>query len=131
MNKSLIYITILCFSIITLFVSCTSNSRSSIPKTGSFGELVDLNANFYNPSDTQNLDETLFSGEIVNYCKGEGCWLSLKNENGKPILVEIKDKKFVLPLDINGTNAFIKGKLEYVQAEKYDFKIVASGIVIK
>ncbi len=112
-------------------MSCSSNSRSSIPKTGSFGEQIDLNSTFYNPGDTQNLVQTLFTGEIVNYCKGEGCWLSLKNENGKPILVEIKDKQFILPLDINGSNAFIKGELQYVQAEKYDFKIIASGITIK
>ncbi len=131
MNKSLIYITILCFGLVTFFVSCNGNSRSSIPKTGSFGEQVDLNSTFLNPGDTQNLGQTLFTGEIVNYCKGEGCWLSLKNENGKPILVEIKDKQFVLPLDINGSNAFIKGELQYLQAEKYDFKIIASGITIK
>ncbi|MFY8109243.1 MAG: DUF4920 domain-containing protein [Bacteroidia bacterium] len=131
MNKSLLYITILCFGLVTFFVSCSSNSRSSIPKIGSFGEQVDLNSTFFNPGDTQNLGQTLFTGEIVNYCKGEGCWLSLKNENGKPILVEIKDKQFVLPLDINGSNAFIKGELQYLQAEKYDFKIIASGITIK
>jgi hypothetical protein len=131
MNKSLVKISILCFSIVTFFVSCSSNSRSSIPKTGSFGEQIDLNSTFYNPGDTQNLGQTLFTGEIVNYCKGEGCWLSLKNENGKPILVEIKDKQFILPLDINGSNAFIKGELQYVHADKYDFKIIASGITIK
>jgi len=68
---------------------------------------------------------------VIEDCKGEGCWLSLKNENGKPILVEVKDKKFVLPLKINGSNAFIKGELQYVQADKYDFKIIASGMTIK
>ena len=131
MNKSLKYSTILCFVLVTFFISCIRNSRSSIPKTGSFGEQIDLNSTFYNPGDTQNLGQTLFTGEIVNYCKGEGCWLSLKNENGKPILVEVKDKQFVLPLEINGSNAFIKGELQYVQADKYDFKIIASGMTIK
>ena len=114
-----------------LFSSCSDNSRNKIPKTGNFGVQVDLNAKFFNPGDTQSIGQTLFTGEIVNYCKGEGCWLSLKNENGKPILVEIKDKLFVLPLEITGSKAYIKGELQYVQADKYDFKIIASGITIK
>jgi hypothetical protein len=114
-----------------IFSSCGGNSRTSIPKTGSFGEAIDLSSKFYKANDTSNLKEQLFTGEIINYCKGEGCWLSLKNEKGKPVLVEVKDKSFVLPMEINGSKAYIKGELKYSPSEKYDYKIIASGITIK
>ncbi len=90
-----------------------------------------MSSKFYKANDTSNLKEQLFTGEIINYCKGEGCWLSLKNEKGKPVLVEVKDKSFVLPMEINGSNAYIKGELKYSPSEKYDYKIIASGITIK
>jgi hypothetical protein len=130
MKKNFYFLFLTTF-ITIIFTSCGSNSRKNIPKTGSFGEVIDMSSKFYNPADTTNIKEQFFTGEIVNYCKGEGCWLSLKNENGSPILVEVKDKSFVLPLEINGSTAYIKGELKYSPSEKYDLKITATGLTIK
>lgn len=112
-------------------IACNSNSRKNLPKTGSFGEVFNLNDTFYLAIDTINQNKKLFKGEISNYCKGEGCWLTLKNENGKPVLVEIQNKSFALPLDINGSEAYIKGEMIHSPSEKYDYKIIATGITIK
>ena len=128
MNPLKIIFTLL---IICFIGACNSNSRKNIPKTGNFGEVLNLNDTFYLAKDTINQNKKLFKGEISNYCKGEGCWLTLKNENGKPVLVEIQNKSFALPLDINGSEAYIKGVMMYTASEKYDYKIIATGITIK
>ncbi|MFY8019785.1 MAG: DUF4920 domain-containing protein [Bacteroidia bacterium] len=122
---------ILMLLLTSFILACNSNTRKNIPKTGSFGDVLDLNDTFYQVSDTLHHNKNLFKGEILNYCKGEGCWLTLKNENGKPVLVEIKNKSFTLPLEINGLSAFVKGELINAPAEKYDYKIIATGITIK
>ena len=65
------------------------------------------------------------SGTIGKYCKGEGCWISIENPNGKPVLVETLNKSFIVPYDIDNKKVQVKGKLVRVEPDsKYSFKIM-------
>lgn len=114
--------------------ACSNDPRSKLSKTGNFGETIentndskDVIAAYNNIEQTGTNETGLFSGTIANYCKGEGCWLSLENGNKQPILVDIEDKAFVLPRKIEGKKAFVKGTMVKTSTE---IKILAKGILI-
>lgn len=115
--------------------ACSNDPRSKLPQTGNFGETIE-NKNYskeaisaYNTIEQTGISETgLFSGTIANYCKGEGCWLSIENGSKQPILVDIEDKAFVLPRKIEGKKAFVKGTMV---KDSTEIKILAKGIVIQ
>ncbi len=50
-------------------------------------------------------------GEVSAVCKTMGCWMELKNDNGKEIFVQIdKSQKFKFPKDLTG-KVILQGKL--------------------
>jgi hypothetical protein len=124
--------------LVAIISACNTNPRASIPNTGNFGGTVGtdsvktvavvtnlalLNANTY----------VNVSGKIEKYCKGEGCWLTLQNPNGgEALFIEVENKSFVLPLNIENKMATVSGKISIDSAQSEGkIKIVASAISIQ
>lgn len=129
----------LVFSILTLFIiGCNTDPRKNLPATGSFGagftedSVLTVNDALTRLNTTPEFDAHV-TGLIKEYCKGEGCWLTLENTGGEPLFVEVENKLFVLPHHIEGKVAVIKGRVSKTtnDAGKTEPKITASGIVIK
>ncbi|MCX6187068.1 MAG: DUF4920 domain-containing protein [Bacteroidetes bacterium] len=126
---------LLLITFIALSISCSNDPRSKLSQTGNFGETIE-NTNdskdaiaAYSTIEQTDTNETgIFSGTIANYCKGEGCWMTLENGSKQPILVDIEDKAFVLPRKIEGKKAYVKGTMV---KDSTEIKILAKGILIQ
>jgi uncharacterized protein YdeI (BOF family) len=120
-----------------ILFSCSENKRKQLPEKGFFGQtfskdssitVIDLPAII----SVKDSAEVQVSGTIGKYCKGEGCWISIENPNGKPVLVETLNKSFIVPYDIDNKKVQVKGKLVRVEPDsKYSFKIIANGVLIE
>jgi hypothetical protein len=119
-------------------VACNNDPRTKLPQSGTFGVAFDTT----NSTPAEDLDAILnitnnvglkATGTIAQYCKGEGCWLTLKNKQGEEVLVNVKDKKFVLPYNIDGKTAFVNGVASRDTTEdgKAGITIEADGIVLQ
>ena len=131
--KRLIYVTL-----IVILISCNNDPRNNLAATGNFGTQVnEAEAITVNDALTKLNAEKEFNatvtGLISEYCKGEGCWLTLENQGGEPLFVEVENKAFVLPHHINGKVAVVSGKVLQTtnDAGKTEPMIKASGILIK
>lgn len=117
--------------------SCNNDPRLKIPQTGSFGVAFTADSNVT----VKQVAEALMagneipvtvSGTISQYCKGEGCWLTLKNDDGEDLFVDVKDKAFVLPHNIENKTAIAHGIAKRDTLEgKIQLSVVADGILIK
>lgn len=117
--------------------ACNNDPRASLPTTGAWGEPIETTATIDVKTVLQKLQAeqqiaVTAKGTIVDFCKGEGCWLTLQNEEGDPLWVEIKDNAFVLPYHIDGKTATVQGiaLIDSSDNEKPSPKIVATGIKI-
>jgi len=125
------------FVTILVFAACNNNPRMKIPQTGNFGnaftESNPLNVEQLATSlDSNNTFQTQVLGTVSSYCKGEGCWLVLKNNDGEDLFVNVKDKAFVLPYNIEGKTAIVTGiAIKDSSAGKIELSIEAEGIIIK
>jgi hypothetical protein len=132
MNK-LIYI-----ALTSILLSCNNDPRNNLAAIGNFGtqvneaEAITVNDALTKLNSGKEFNVTV-TGLITEYCKGEGCWLTLENQGGEPLFVEVENKAFVLPHHINGKVAVVSGKV--LQTTNDDGKtepmIIASGILIK
>ncbi|MES2691730.1 MAG: DUF4920 domain-containing protein [Bacteroidota bacterium] len=121
-----------------LIIGCNTDPRKDLPATGNYGTAV-KEENVVTVNDvltklaTQNEFEVTVTGLIKEYCKHEGCWLTLENTGGEPLFVEVENKLFVLPHHIEGKVTVITGKASTStnDAGKKEAKILASGILIK
>ncbi len=125
------------FFITILFIlGCNSDPRAKMPQTGEFGIAFTENepksvSDVIHLLDSGNNIPIQVSGVISNYCKGEGCWLTLKNENGEDLLIEIDSQAFVLPLHIENKTALVNGiAIKELEGDK-KLSVHASGILIK
>jgi len=124
-------------------ISCNNDPRAKLPQTGNFGtavkeESVKTVEEFCKTIDSSNNAHVIVTGVIDEVCKGEGCWLSLHNQNGEALFVEIENKAFILPRNIIGKTAVVDGigsketiKDEKKTGEITELKITAKGILIK
>lgn len=120
--------------LIVTVIACNTDPRSKIATTGNFGITFDTTQAIAVSAvpellHIQNNLSIKVIGTVDAYCKGEGCWLTLQNPNGESILVEVKDKAFVLPTEINGKTAIVNGiaSEDSIQA----ISIIADGIVLR
>ena len=121
-----------------LVIGCNTDPRKDLPASGTFGSAV-KEENVMTVNDvltklaTENEFPVTVTGLIKEYCKHEGCWLTLENTGGEPLFVEVENKLFVLPHHIEGKVAVISGKATKStnDAGKTEAKILASGILIK
>jgi hypothetical protein len=121
-----------------LLISCNNDPRNKLAATGNFGtqvnetETITVNDALTKLNTEKEFNATV-TGLISEYCKGEGCWLTLENQGGEPLFVEVENKTFVLPHHINGKVAVVTGKVLQTtnDAGKTEPMIIASGILIK
>ena len=113
--KKLIFI-----ALTALLISCNNDPRNKLAATGNFGTQV-------------NEKEAITVNDALTKLKGEGCWLTLENQGGEPLFVEVENKAFVLPHHINGKVAVVTGKVSQTtnDAGKIEPMITTSGILIK
>lgn len=121
-----------------LIIGCNTDPRKDLATTGNFGSAVkEENVMTVNDVLIKLANENDFpvtvTGLVKEYCKHEGCWLTLENTGGEPLFVEVENKLFVLPHHIEGKVAVISGKATKItnDAGKTEAKILASGILIK
>lgn len=50
-------------------------------------------------------------GLVTTVCQMEGCWIKIKSPNG-PMMVKLKDHKFLVPVILEGKNVVISGVAE-------------------
>lgn len=126
-------------SIVTLvlLIACNNDPRAKLPQTGNFGATVTADSaitvnDLLVTMGTQTEANVKVTGLVESYCKGEGCWLTLKNPSGDALFVEIEEKAFVLPHKIDGKVAVVQGKAVKEDIEgKTQVKILANGVLIK
>lgn len=129
--KNSIYILLILF----VFAACGNNERSKLPSTGNFGKVVktdslktvnDVIAILENKTEAS----VNVTGTIEKVCKGEGCWLTLENKSGKALFIEVENKAFVLPNEIEGKQATISG-MAIKDSVSNKIKVLANAINIQ
>lgn len=55
------------------------------------------------------MDDVVLEGEITQVCQAAGCWIKMKNDQGAEVFVKFRDHAFLVPKDIAGRKAVIKG----------------------
>lgn len=121
-----------------LLAACNNDPREKMAPTGNFGQpfkedsVLTVNEVLTRLTTEPEFNVTV-TGLIKEYCKGEGCWLTLENQGGEPLFVEVENKLFVLPHHIEGKVATVKGRASKTtnDAGKTEPMITASGITIK
>lgn len=130
--KKLIYLLVFAAAL-----SCNNDPRAKLPQTGNFGTAVNEDSvktvnDVITALQSTDKFEVKVTGIIAEYCKGEGCWLSLENKGGEALFVEVENKAFVLPRNISGKIAVVDGTAVKEKTDgKTEIKIVAKGILIK
>lgn len=117
-----------------LAVACNQDPRANLPTSGAFGEQVDTTTyvtatSVYDTLNQSNEVNLVVKGTVAEYCKGEGCWLTLKQTSGENLLVEIKDKAFQLPQGIEDKTIYAAGTA--YQDSTDGVRLLATGIVIR
>ena len=51
--------------------------------------------------------------EIADCCTKKGCWMTLKNDDGKDVRVTFKNYGFFVPLDSHGKSTILEGRAYY------------------
>ncbi|MFA6262405.1 MAG: DUF4920 domain-containing protein [Bacteroidia bacterium] len=122
-------------SLLAFFIACTSDPRKALPETGSYGKTIGNEpvlqvSQVLAAMDTLSEMPVTVEGTVAEYCKGEGCWLTLKNDQGDNLLIEIKDKAFVLPYHIENKSATVTG-IAMRNLEDSTLSVLAEGVVLK
>lgn len=121
-----------------ILAACNNDPRAKMEPTGTFGQtfkedsVVTVNEVLTRLNTEQEFNVTV-TGLVKEYCKSEGCWLTLENQGGEPLFVEVENKLFILPHHIDGKIATVKGRATKTtnDAGKSEPLITASGIIIK
>lgn len=98
--------------------------------------------------------EGKIQGEVVQVCKKKGCFITLKRNDGEPIMVRFTDYGYFLPQDIVGKTVVLAGKAKQketsvewqkhyaedkgatkeeiakINSVKKDISIVADGVLV-
>lgn len=117
--------------------ACNNDPRLKILQTGSFGVAfsTDSTVTVKQVTDALSIGNDLpvtVTGTVTQYCKGEGCWLTLKSEDGEDLFVDVKDKAFVLPYNIENKTAIAHGVAKRDTLEgKIQLSVIADGILLK
>lgn len=144
MRYTFIYKLLVAAIIMTAVTACSNNSpkqtkntRENLPATGTFGQPFN-DSIFYSAESiierlkTENEFDVTVAGTILNYCRGEGCWITLTAGQSE-LLVETKNKSFALPLNISDKKAIVHGVAHntYNNDSIVQPQITATGIQIQ
>jgi hypothetical protein len=131
--KKLVYSIVL----VSVLFACNSDPRLKLPQTGAYGITfsTDRTVTVKQVTDALIIGNDIpvtAIGTVTQYCKGEGCWLTLKNDDGEDLFVDVKDKAFVLPYNIENKTAIVHGIAKRDTLEgKMQLSIIADGILLK
>jgi hypothetical protein len=76
-------------------------------------------------ADKDKLEDTQITGYVSKVCKREGCWMVIRTDKNSndDVMVRMKDHSFVVPKDIEGKTAVVKGtvakKMQSVAEQKH------------
>jgi hypothetical protein len=61
--------------------------------------------------DKDKVEDVKISGYVSKVCQKEGCWMVMRTEKNTndDVMVRMKDHAFVIPKDVAGKNAVVKG----------------------
>ena len=88
-----------------LFISMMSACEST---TKTFGEHfsvknpVSIDEVLTQLKSNATLSDVQIEGKIEKSCMSEGCWFTIKDNNGTEILLDVKEKKFKVPTNSPG-----------------------------
>lgn len=71
--------------------------------------------------------EIVVKGLVSDLCKHSGCWMEIKGEDDQVAYIKFHDSKFVVPKDINGKKAYIKGNIYETEVAVEDLKTLAKS----
>lgn len=94
---------------IMMLVGLSINAYANV-YGGHFDESVTTSKVSSLTSDKNGQTVTL-EGVISALCKGDGCWLNLKDDTGE-VMVDLKPYDFRIPKDSSGKKAQIQGKVK-------------------
>jgi len=120
----------------------------------SYGEIVDQEGAIETNALIQLIDSEdknfKVKGVVEEVCQMKGCWLTLKNDQGKSIRITFKDYGFFVPKDISGKEVIIEGTAslilqtedvarhyaedvgkDYNESMRKEISFVANGVLVK
>lgn len=131
--KTIVQLAIL--SVLTF--ACNTDPRAKLPTTGAYGNAITKATNYTSTELLEKLKteknfSVVVSGKVLDYCKGEGCWLTMENNGGEPLFIEIENQRFILPHNIKGKSVVVQGiAVEAADANgKLTKKVIADGIFL-
>ncbi|MFN0031441.1 MAG: DUF4920 domain-containing protein [Flavobacteriales bacterium] len=76
---------------------------------------------------------TVLEGEIVKTCPGEGCWFTMKNDQGEPLRISTDHIFFVPTEGCEGKKAkvAVKGFIDNEKPDDPKVKFIAEGVMIE
>lgn len=120
----------LLFILSVAMLSMWACSDVKMKSDGKYGEAVSADsaltvAEVMQLMQTQSTANVVVKGTINGVCKSEGCWLTLENKNGEEFFIDIKDKAFHLPFNVEGKQAVVKGTVTKSQISVADLQAAA------
>jgi hypothetical protein len=71
-------------------------------------------------------------GTVTGVCGHEGCWMELQDEDsGRSIRLKVEDGEIVFPVTAKGRQASAEGTLERVAPKKDEYRIRATGALLR
>ena len=138
------------FPIIILLLAYHVSAQKYISKGESINpeNSISMDAFISNVSTTE--DSFKIEGIVDKVCQMKGCWMTLKNDEGKSVRIVFKDYGFFMPKDISGQKVILEGSAykeildedlakhyaedankEYDPTTKEQITFIASGVLIK
>lgn len=115
------YITLSILTVFFLF-SCepTTNNQEEKGKTEDTAVEMSYHGDKITPADAIHFtsynseagEGIKLSGSIDKVCQAKGCWMTLKDDQGKEMRVTFKDYGFFVPKDAGGKTAIVEGDLK-------------------
>ncbi|HKP31943.1 MAG TPA: DUF4920 domain-containing protein [Chitinophagaceae bacterium] len=72
------------------------------------------NAIALSEASSQTKGDEKFTGKVkakvLSVCQEKGCWMTVEQENGEPVMVKFKDYGFFMPKDIVGKEVILDGE---------------------
>src|SRR3954470_13524537 len=91
------------FSLLTACMSTTKNlGEAFTPKNP-----VSIDALLQRVSTEKSVEGVQVEGKVEKSCMSEGCWFTLKDQSGKEVHLDVKDKKFKVPTNSPGQNVIV------------------------
>ena len=89
---------ILTFFVSVIFTSCQTDVKT-LGKKFTESNPISVDELISKTKAEGHLDQAQVTGKIDKSCRSEGCWFTIKDNNGAEVYLDIKDKGFKMPLN--------------------------------